>query len=369
MTAGRLLKFPRPRDLAVDVRKLSEAVLATPIDSRREHAKELGLEDPEVLLGLCGLLRDRLESDPSSVRRDAEFLYTFVVEPRRSIGLFDEREYFLGELSLLAGSSARSLALRDEAKLWFDRADASFRLTVNAVGDWSRVAYQRLALLLEERRLVELMELAPALVRSFESLEMTEDALKTKMLQGLASMELGRLDEAAIEFEEIRARAEKVGIQRLLAAASVNLVHAYSMAGRTAEALASGRQAEAVLISIGSKLGSAKLQLGLGFLLRSSGEIDASMEAYRAAQTAFADLAMYADVAAANLVLADLLIDLGRGAEARREIAAALPIVGEYKLVPEGMAALTLLKESLKQGTVDRRALRDLHGFFEDSVS
>ena len=47
----------------------------------------------------------------------------------------------------------------------------------------------------------------------------------------------------------------------------------------------------------------------------------------------------------------------------------ALPIVEEYKLVPEGMAALALLRESVRQQKVNHQALRDLHGFFEVSVS
>jgi hypothetical protein len=39
------------------------------------------------------------------------------------------------------------------------------------------------------------------------------------------------------------------------------------------------------------------------------------------------------------------------------------------KMVPEGMAALSLLRESVRHQSVNRQALRDLHGYFEDLKS
>ena len=50
---------------------------------------------------------------------------------------------------------------------WFDRSEANFRLTVNVVADWARVSYQRLALLLEERRFDELGEQQRSLNSAF----------------------------------------------------------------------------------------------------------------------------------------------------------------------------------------------------------
>jgi len=49
-----------------------------------------------------------------------------------------------------------------------------------------------------------------------------------------------------------------------------------------------------------------------------------------------------------------------------REVLAALPIIDELKMVTEGVAALSLLRESLRQQKINRQALRDLHGYFED---
>jgi hypothetical protein len=51
------------------------------------------------------------------------------------------------------------------------------------------------------------------------------------------------------------------------------------------------------------------------------------------------------------------------------EVLAALPIIDEEKMVPEGFVALSLLRESLRQQKINRQALRDLHGYFEELSS
>jgi hypothetical protein len=75
---------------------------------------------------------------------------------------------------------------------------------------------------------------------------------------------------------------------------------------------------------------------------------------------------MRADIAALNLVIGDLLLEEGRDAEALREISAALPVISELKMAPEGMAALSLLRESARRQEINRTALRELHGYFQE---
>ena len=75
---------------------------------------------------------------------------------------------------------------------------------------------------------------------------------------------------------------------------------------------------------------------------------------------------MRADIAALNLVIADLLLEEGRNLEALREISEALPVISELKMAPEGMAALSLVRESARRQEVNRQALRELHGYFQE---
>jgi hypothetical protein len=75
---------------------------------------------------------------------------------------------------------------------------------------------------------------------------------------------------------------------------------------------------------------------------------------------------MRGEVAALHLVVADLLLNQGAEAQAEWEIRAALPIIDEEKMVPEGMAAYALLRESVRRRKIDQNALRDVQAFFRE---
>lgn len=363
---GRVIRFPRPPLSSEAGAAAAERVLATPLDERRDRATELGLEDPETLLTLCSVLRSRLGTSPSGVREEAEFFYRFVETPRRAIGLFDEREYFLGEMALIAGTACRHLSRREEAHLWFDRAEAGFRHTVNAVGDLSRLGYQRLAERFEERQIDVVLELLPSLIESFRSLEMGEDVLKCRFLEGLALLETDELPKAIDLFQDVAREAASIGNARLLGNAYCNLTQVYGMMGDVEGAMRSSGKAIPILRRLDDRVTLAKVQWGLANLLRETGQVGPSIDAYRKAQEDFEAIGMRADIAALNLVVADLLLEQGRDREALLEIGAALPVISELKMAPEGMAALTLLRESTRRQEVNRQALRELHGYFEE---
>jgi tetratricopeptide (TPR) repeat protein len=363
---GRLLRFRRLPPLSQESHAAARRILQMPVAERLRRAAELKLEDPEVLLSICASLREQGESSPMTVRNEAEFLYGFLSRPERQIGLFDERSYFLGETALLAGAACRMLFHRDEARRWFDRAESAFRHTVSAVADWSRVSYQRLALKAEERQFEEVLDLVPSLVESFERLDMPEDALKTRFLQGVALMNTDRLAEATETFRDICEEARQIRSEKLLAIASNNLVQIHGLLGHSTEAISEAQETLLVFRRLNNRVGIAKLQWGIGSLLRAKGKIPAAIGAYRAALAEFAEIGMRSDVAAVHLILGDLLLEIGLETAAKVEILAALPVIEEEGMVPEGVAALTLLTESVRQKRINRQALRDLHGYFEE---
>jgi tetratricopeptide (TPR) repeat protein len=329
-------------------------------------AAELRLDDPVTLLSVCSRLRKQGETSPLVVRDEAEFLYDFLVRPECRIGLLDEREYFLGESALLAGAACRMLFRCEEARRWFDRAESAFRHTANAVAEWSRVRYQRLALKIEEREFEEILEAAPSLVADFEKLEMAEDALKCRFLEGVALLNTNRLAEASEVFLCICNEARSAQNAKLLAIASNNLVQIHGLLGESARALIEARETLAVFRRLNNRVGIAKLQFGMGALLRAQGQIPSAIEAYRAALIEFREIGMRSEVAAAHLVVAELLLEIGQEAGALREVLAALPTIEHEKMVPEGVAALSLLRESFRHQKINRQALRDLHGYFEE---
>jgi tetratricopeptide (TPR) repeat protein len=250
--------------------------------------------------------------------------------------------------------------------LWFQRAEANFALVQNANAHWAQVAYQRLALALEERKIEDVLELAPRWSNTFRRLDMVEDALKCRFLEGIAHWERGDARRAIEIHSAICTEAETLGSPRLVALAANNLVTYFADAGETEKALEYARKALPVLQQLSSRVHLAKLQWSMGDLFRKQGKRAAALDTYRQALADAAELGMRGDVAAIHLVVADLLLEAGQEAQAEWEIRAALPIIDEEKMVPEGIAALSLLRESLRRRQIDKQALRDLHGYFQE---
>lgn len=326
-------------------------------------------DESDTLLALRCELRKRWDTAPSLVLGEAELLYWHLERHQRPIGLRDEREYFLGEAALTAGTCCRLLSLREEALRWFDRADAAFRKTYTSKADRARVSYERLAIQTEEHRFDEVLKRLPSLVKTFNQFDMVVDVLKCRCIEGLARVEVGDLSLAATIFEQLRREAAVIQNDNLLAAALTNLVHVYGLVGDAENALACASQALPLLVRLGKRTHIGKVHWGIGSLLRANGQRESAIGAFSRARDEFAELGIAADVAATRLMIADLQLELGNDQAALREILLALPIVDEYKLIPEGVAALSLLRESVRQQKVNHQALRELHGFFEDSVS
>jgi tetratricopeptide (TPR) repeat protein len=349
-----------------DVRAAAERAIAAPIADRSSRVGDLKLEDPEVLLCVCEILHSRLDTAPSPVRDEAEFFYCFLDKPARPIGIHDEREYFLGELSLTAGTASRILFRIAEAKVWFQRAEANVALVQNANAHRARVAYQRLALMAEEQRFQEVLKLAPLWAATFRRLEMVDDAIKCRFLEATAHYEAGNLRGAIGIYLGILEDVNRAGNTRLAAQALTNLARLHADLGETEAALSFAQNSLPLLQQLGSQVHLVKLRWGMGELLRKQNKRGGALEAYRQALTDAAELGMRGDVAALHLVIADLLLEAGQEAQAEWEIRAALPIIDEEKMVPEGIAALSLLRESLRRRQIDKQALRELHRYFQE---
>jgi tetratricopeptide (TPR) repeat protein len=366
---GRIIPFPwRERRLSPEEGwKMAERVLATPVEDRTAKSDELHLDDPELLLAICEVLRSRLETSPAVVRDDAEFFYRFLEKPKRKIGLYDEREYYMGELALTAGTACRWLSHREEARRWFDRAETIFTRAANGLVHVARVGYQRLALALEERHLDDVMELVPLLIESFESMELAEDALKCRFLEGIALREMGKFAESVDLLQGICQQAEELRSVRLVATAANNLAQYCQLLGRLDEAMLYARKALPLFKQLDNRVGFVKLRWSVGNILREQRKLGEAIEAYREALESAREVGLRGDVAALHLVLGDVLLDAGQDRQAEWEIRAALPIIDEERMVPEGFAALGLLRDALLHQQIDRRALRELHGYFQES--
>ncbi len=367
---GELIRFPAPPNAASpeEARACAEAFLGSDFDNAATDSPAFRFDQPETLLALCQLLESRIDGSPAVIAKAAVAAYD-LLRSRTGLDngfLFDEREYYLGELALLAGTALRVVYKVDDARAWFDRAQAWFLSTANLGGDIARVSYQRLALSMEQRQLSDVLHLAQPLQDAFVRTGAREMALKCAYLEALALRELGRFDEAVARFEMLCSEARDLKSSKVLGSSLVSLVQMYSESGQADRAATLVSEAEGVLKSSNNRVALGKLYWGVGLLMRTQNRPADAIQAFRAAQEEFARIAMPADGAALHLVIADMLLETGQERQAEWEIRAALPIIDELKMVPESFAAMSLLRESLRRRSIDRGALRKLHGYFEE---
>jgi tetratricopeptide (TPR) repeat protein len=344
----------------LEFRQIAERYLQTPPTDRSEEFACECFSKPEVLLAVCSRLRDLTDISPATVADEAERLYCWLLKSGRSVGVFDEPDYLLGETASLAGAACRFLGKRGEAELWFERAEAGFRHTVNPAPLLAGLAYSRLTLNYDRRLYDRIFELLPSLIASFEKLGMRRDVLKCRFLEGMSLKEVGRLDQAADAFGRLRADPYLAREPRLMALVLVNFGELLSGRGKYADAVSLFREALSLQKECHQPLAVAHLKGVTGEALRQQGLLPQALEAYRAAIEEYEEAGMGTLAAYLRLVAAETLIAMSRHREAEWEIMAALPTIDEQKMVPEGFAAVALLRESVRRRKTDPNALREL---------
>ena len=364
LDSGRILQFRRRSERVamcfVDAKEAARAYLATPVDQRADSEVESLLSNPDVLSNLCALLKEMWETAPATAAEESGRLYSWIGKSESALRLFDERDYFLGETALIAGTAYRFIGKLDEAERWFDRAEAGFRHTINPAPLLANLSYARLAHRYVLGRYRDVLELLPSLITSFGKLGMELEASKCRFLEAKTLMVLGMSDECLPVLELLRKCPAVRGNQVLLGHVLIYSGNCYSTTGRFEEASSLYEEALPVVQGAGPSSSLAQLKWSIGDTYRSRQHLALAVEAYRGAQADFRSITMPVYVALLHLVIAETLLTSGRHREAEWEILAALPTIEEQKMVPEGFAAVALLRESVRQKKTDPNALRDL---------
>jgi len=360
---ARILNFPR-RQTAAEMAP-DDALCAA-----REYFERFGdgetrqdertPSDPNVLTALFALLRDSWETCPQRVSDMSVEIHGALNRASGKVGLFDERQYFLGESALIAATSLRFMGRNADASRWLDRADMSFRRTINPAPCLANVSYARLTISFVENRFEDLLELLPALTQEFRNLQMHLEADKCEFLMARTLLGLGRKVEAVERLEQLSSSAALSSDAALYGNVLTYLGNTYSEAGRYEEAARVYDHALPAVVKSGRTGLAAALKWSYGDTSRSLGKLEQAVSLYRAAQHDFAAAGMTNYVAMLHLVNAESLLALSRPREAEWEILAALPTIEEQKMVPEGFAAVALLKESVRRRKTDPNALREL---------
>jgi tetratricopeptide (TPR) repeat protein len=369
---ARVLHFPKPVSRraqlsAAEAEGLAAEYVDTLPSERTEQFLEEHLSNPDVLLALCKALHQERESSPAKVEAEATFLYQWMTENRRRIGLFDEQEYFLGEVAHIAAIASRFLGKRAETERWLDRAESGFRHTINAAPSLARVSYSKLALRYETRQYEDVLELIPSLRLSFGRLGMGVEASKCSLLEAMALNQSGRRAAASEVLESLRDAPDVQTDPALLGQTLVHLGNNYTEEGRFTDAGKVYQQALPLIQASNRPVVFAELKWSIGDTCKAQGHLQQAIDAYRAAQNDFATIGTRTMVALLHLVIAESLLDLARHREAEWEILSALPTIEEQKMAPEGLAAVALLKESVRLRQADPNALRELREHLQKS--
>jgi tetratricopeptide (TPR) repeat protein len=361
---ARVLRFPnRTRQVSLSPEEASSAArayLEIPVIERTAHLRNENLSNADILTSICRSLRDLRDVAPAVVAVEAPDIHKWLNSSGSKVGLFDERDYFLGETALLAGAACRYLGRRDEAFRWLDRAEAGFRHTVNGAPGMASIAYARLALRFEMGRYEDVIDLIPSLAGSFQKLGMPIEASKCALLAAMSLKQCGRRAEALEVLEPVVACPELSQESALRARILSELGDIHQLEGRTGESLAAYQHALEALGISGPSLARADLRMFVGAAYSGNASYGLALDALRSALVDYRELGMATRAAYMHIFVAETLLALGRPREAEWEILQALPTIEEQKMVPEGFAAVALLRESVKRRKADPNALREL---------
>lgn len=315
--------------------------------------------DPDGLWSTCKRIQETADSNPRLAVEEASELHDRLRE-RPACGVFDERDFFLGETALRSAGALRLLGRREETEEWLRRAEACFQRTLNPEPPLAKASYVRLALLYEKRQLQDVLSQLPKLLENFQGFDMPSWLSKTKHLEALCLKALGRTAEASKKFTQLANALDHVTDAGLLGLIYLELGQCNAAQGHSEVAISFYGKAMSLLSEAKRFYGVAQVKAAMGEMLRSRGALAAAAEAFRESVETYSQVGMVGYTAYIRIILADTLLALGRNREAEHEILAALPTIEEHKMVPEGFAAFALLRESVCRRQADPNALREL---------
>lgn len=365
---AKILQFPsgrKPETLSQsDANLEADRYLSFDAQSRPRELTRQYLASIDTVLAICSKLKALRDRCPERVAEEAEYAYDVILSGP-GLGVFDDRNYVLGELAHLRAGATRFLGRRDEAELWLCRAEAAFLHIVNPSPSLAQVSYTRLALRYDMGRYQEVLELLPSLSSSFDSLGMHRDLAKSRLFNAMTLKVLGRPGEALTVLESLASDPLVAGDKELYGRILVDLGDSYHLESRYTDAMTTYQKALPLLQAAAQPMALGDLRAVVAATYRSLGRLEEAAEAYSQAKATFASLEMSANVAYMSVLRAEVLLALSRNREAEMELIGALPTIERERMVPEGFAAVALLKESVRRRQTDPSALQELRKHLE----
>jgi tetratricopeptide (TPR) repeat protein len=318
------------------------------------------LSDSESLFSICAAIRDLRNSAPAALAIELPALQKWVTSHFWPAHFTDERTYFVTQLEMSRGVCARWMGDREAAMEWFRRAEKRCESTPEWEIGSAEIELARLTTEYDAGQTGAVLTRLPILQRKLELLGMTTGLVKSRLLEAVTMKREGRIVESSAILEDLLHSEMFRGNGLLRALTLESLGDSYCLLGRLDDASKCLNLAFEILREKEEPTGRAFLKLVLGEMFWIQGDSANALQAYRGAQGDYAALQLETWEAYARLLAGEVLLACGRESEAASEVLAALPTIEKRSLVREGVAAVTLLRESIRRRKMDRNALREL---------
>jgi tetratricopeptide (TPR) repeat protein len=334
------------------------AYLSLKAPERSEGLDSRFLSDPEAVLAACWRLGLEKNRAPATVGEEAMHAYAWLTE--HPLQDSDENAYLSGELALTVAGSLGHLGRYRESGLWAGLAENWFRKTAMPDPWLAKVQFTRLVALSLRHVPGSVLETISPVLANLRKFGHVSDLGKCRLLEALSLKDVGRLKEAMTLLDSMRTDPTLRDDPLVFSLLLVNMGEISAGLGDMEEAHHFLSQASSWLAKADTAWAAANLRGVIGEILRDSGRLAEAAEAYGSAIEIYSRLQMSGYAAYYRLLRAEVLLLDGRGEEASPEIISAFPVLEREALVPDALAALALLRESLRRQKADPEALKAL---------
>lgn len=318
------------------------------------------LAEPPVLLTACSTLAKTCNTQPALAVHEAVLMYEWLTSQLNTSSVSEEIRYFAGDVAYYAAACFRHLGRFRAHDSWLDLAQAHFANTSYAEPLLARVKWCRLVALYDLHRSNEILGEIPSLTATFRRCGMEVDELKSIFLEASALKFVGRRSEALQRFEVVRSASATAADPLLLGMTVLALGELAGQFGEPERALGILQEALPYLQESGSPVGLGGMHSVTAEVLRNEGQLDAAAREYGKATEVYRAAGLSFQEAYMRVLRSDTLLASGRDDEAVEELAAALPVIAREGAMVDSVAALALLKESLRRKRADPRAIARL---------
>lgn len=298
------------------------------------------------ILGICARVAKLGNVQPSLEVLACAALREILNSPAHRIGFLDDCEFLRGATSLANAMGCRQLGRWEEADSGYLAAEAAFRRTIG-LSDLDRVRMERLALHYARGRFQEIINAAPSLT---VGVTLARERIKGNLILASTLVNLGRPREG-LEILLTIINDPAVGEDAALhACVLLKLGNAFSDMGDSESALASFRCCSALLSRYHHPILLAGLVGTVGEHLAIGGHFEEAAALHAAARDAYVEVGQRPQAGYQSILLAEMLIMLGRTEDAEHQLLAVFPLIKKLDLRREGLAAIALLRESMDRG-------------------